>query len=218
VAFLLDLRAEALRPPRLRPDDAFRRADFLPPALRALLARFRVERLRAPPLLRPEDPDRDLFLPLLDLLDFLAAAMGRLRVGGFVERIARFAHNNVKTHSTTLHCYRLAFARLSESARFAMLHDPEVFVRQSSCPPLVSHARWRLVHRFVGQLERTPVGSGDDEPLAFLCFFQLSERLHGIFRIHVNGTHEPTWLVSSDRQNRDIYRPAPGSNGAEFRM
>jgi hypothetical protein len=46
--------------------------------------------------LRPEDPDRDLFLPLLDLLDFLAAAMGRLRVGGFVERIARFAHNNAE--------------------------------------------------------------------------------------------------------------------------
>ena len=84
MAFLLDLRAEALRPPRLRLDEAFRRDDFLPPALRALLARFRVERLRAPPLLRPEDPDRDLFLPLLDLLDFLAAAMGRLRVGGFV--------------------------------------------------------------------------------------------------------------------------------------
>ncbi len=103
MAFLLDFRAEALRPPRLRLDEALRRDDFLPPAFRALLARFRVERLRAPPLLRPEDPDRDLFLPLLDL-DFLAAAMGRLRVGGFVERIARFAHNNVKTHSTTLHC------------------------------------------------------------------------------------------------------------------
>jgi hypothetical protein len=60
-------------------------------------------RLRAPPLLRPEDPDRDLFLPLLDLLDFLAAAMGRLRVGGFVERIARFAHNNTNRHRTMLH-------------------------------------------------------------------------------------------------------------------
>jgi hypothetical protein len=34
--------------------------------------------------LRPEDPDRDLFLPLFDLLDFLAAAMEGLRVGGFV--------------------------------------------------------------------------------------------------------------------------------------
>jgi hypothetical protein len=100
VAFLLDFRAEALRPPRLRLDEALRRDDFLPPAFRALLARFRVERLRAPPLLRPEDPDRDLFLPLLDLLDFLAAAMGRLRVGGFVERIARFAHNNARKHSS----------------------------------------------------------------------------------------------------------------------
>ena len=81
MAFLLDFRAEALRPP-LRAED-FRRDDFLPPALRALLARFRVERFLAPPLLRPEDPDRDLFLPL-DLLDFLAAAMEGLRVGGFV--------------------------------------------------------------------------------------------------------------------------------------
>jgi len=81
--FLLDFRAEAFRPPLLRLE-AFRRDDFLPPALRALLARFRVERFRAPPLLRPEDPDRDLFLPLFDLLDFLAAAMEGLRVGGFV--------------------------------------------------------------------------------------------------------------------------------------
>jgi hypothetical protein len=90
VDFLLDFRAEALRPPRLRLDEAFRRDDFLPPALRALLFRverallFRVERFLAPPLLRPEDPDRDLFLPLFDLLDFLAAAMEGLRVGGFV--------------------------------------------------------------------------------------------------------------------------------------
>jgi hypothetical protein len=36
------------------------------------------------PLLRPEDLDRDLFLPPLRLLDFLAAAIGMLRVGGFV--------------------------------------------------------------------------------------------------------------------------------------
>lgn len=79
--FLLDFREEAFRPPLLRLE-AFRRDDFLPPALRALLTRFRVERFRAPPLLRP--PDRDLFLPLFDLLDFLAAAMEGLRVGGFV--------------------------------------------------------------------------------------------------------------------------------------
>ena len=86
--FLEDLRLEDFRAPR--------RDDFLALDLRAPPARFLLERFRAPPLLRPEDPDRDLFLPLLDLLDFLAAAMGRLRVGGFVERIARFAHNNVE--------------------------------------------------------------------------------------------------------------------------
>jgi hypothetical protein len=117
-AFLLDLRAEALRPPRLRLDEAFLRADFLPPALRALLARLRVERFLAPPLLRPEDPDRDLFLPLLDLLDFLAAAMGRLRVGGFVERIARFAHNNARTYSTALHGYRLGVRVINRVCAF----------------------------------------------------------------------------------------------------
>ena len=88
VLFLLDFRAEALRPPLLRAED-FLRDDFLAPDLRApdlraVLARFRVERFRAPPLLRPEDPDRDFFLPLFDLLDFLAAAMEGLRVGGFV--------------------------------------------------------------------------------------------------------------------------------------
>jgi hypothetical protein len=33
----------------------------------------------------------------------LAAAMGKLRVGGFVERIARFAHNNTKQDLATLH-------------------------------------------------------------------------------------------------------------------
>jgi hypothetical protein len=85
---LLVLRPAALRPLLLRLAEDFRalrrRGDFR--ALR-LVARFE------PPRLRPEDPDRDRFLPLFDRLDFLAAAMGRLRVGGFVERIARFAHN-----------------------------------------------------------------------------------------------------------------------------
>jgi hypothetical protein len=101
---LLDFREEALRPPLLRLAEDFRaprRDDFLALDLRAP-ARFLLD-FRAPPLLRPEDPDRDLFLPLLALLDFLAAAMGRLRVGGFVERIARFAHNNTKRHRTMLH-------------------------------------------------------------------------------------------------------------------
>jgi hypothetical protein len=93
-----------LRPPLLRRAEDFRpllrRDDFLPPDLRAL-ARFLPVRFRAPPLLRPEDPDRDLFLPPL-ALDFLAAAIGMLRVGGFVERIARFAHNKARKDSSTL--------------------------------------------------------------------------------------------------------------------
>ena len=84
---LLDFRDEDLRPPLLRLDAAFLpprfRDDFLALDFRALLGRLRALLLR-PPLLRPEDPDRDLFLPLFRPLDFLAAAMGMLRVGGFV--------------------------------------------------------------------------------------------------------------------------------------
>jgi hypothetical protein len=80
---LLDFRDEDFRPPLLRPADFLpprRRDDFLPPDdFRALPARLLVDRFRAPPLrlplLRPEDPDRDRFLPPLRL-DFLAAAMG----------------------------------------------------------------------------------------------------------------------------------------------
>jgi len=96
----LDFLEEDFRPPLFRREDDLRPPpleDFLDD-LRALLERFLLERflppllLRAPPLLRalllrppllrPEDPDRDLFLR--ELLDFLAAAIGMLRVGGFV--------------------------------------------------------------------------------------------------------------------------------------
>ena len=88
------LRLLALRAPLLR------LAAFRPPrrgAFRALPELRLAVRFFAPPRLRPEDPDRDRFLPLFERLDFLAAAMGMLRVGGFVERIARFAHNNPVT-------------------------------------------------------------------------------------------------------------------------
>ena len=95
-----DLRPPLLRPPLLRPP-LLRAEDFLPllrlddfllapDDLRALRLRPPVFR---PALLRPEDPDRELFRPRRELLDFLAAAIGKLRVGGFVVRIARFEHN-----------------------------------------------------------------------------------------------------------------------------
>lgn len=75
------LRLLALRPPLLR-------LAVLRPArlgvFRALPELRLAVRFLAPPRLRPEDPDRDLFLPLFERLDFLAAAMGMLRVGGFV--------------------------------------------------------------------------------------------------------------------------------------
>ena len=100
----LDLREEDLRPLLFRPllfrpallrreDDLrpapFRREDFL-----ALPPPRAAERLRALPDFRPDDPDRERFLPPLERLDFLAAAIGKLRVARFVERIARFAHNS----------------------------------------------------------------------------------------------------------------------------
>lgn len=90
---LLDLREDLRAPPFLRDED-FRapreRDDFrAPPELRLL------ERFLAPPRLRPEDPAR--FLPPLERLDFLAAAMGMLHVRGFVHPIARFAHNKDAT-------------------------------------------------------------------------------------------------------------------------
>jgi hypothetical protein len=82
--FLEEDFREDFRPPPLRLEEDLRRDDFLPPEdLRALPARLRPP--FRPALLRPEDPDRDLFLPPLRLLDFLAAAIGKLRVGGFVE-------------------------------------------------------------------------------------------------------------------------------------
>ncbi len=75
--FLLDFRADDLRPPFRREDD------FRAPRREDLRAELR-DRFRAPP--------RALFLPPVDRLDFLAAAIGKLRVGEFVRRIARFAH------------------------------------------------------------------------------------------------------------------------------
>jgi len=88
--FLEDLRA---LPPRRRDDDL--RAPRVREELRELRELRVLERFLAPPRLRPDDPAR--FLPPRERLDFLAAAMGMLRGGGFVERIARFAHNNPVT-------------------------------------------------------------------------------------------------------------------------
>jgi hypothetical protein len=120
----LDFLDEDFRPPLFRREDDLRPDDFLPPDdLRAPLERFLLlERffpplfrappllLRAlflrPPLLRPEDPDRDLFLPPRELLDFLAAAIGMLRVGGFAgtdskiraQQRTEVRHNDVMAH------------------------------------------------------------------------------------------------------------------------
>jgi hypothetical protein len=160
--------AEDLRPPR--------RDDLRAAALRFL----------PPPRLRPEDPDRDRFLPPLDRLDFLAAAMGKLRERGFVERIARFAHNNTArlSHRCNHWCDD---ARLSSKcARLTVSQNPEMTAVATSCPPLLSHSRWRLVHRLVGQLERAPVSRGHYQRLASLARGELRDRFHAVFGIHMN--------------------------------
>jgi hypothetical protein len=102
-----DLRPDDLRPPDLRELlERFLPLDrFLPPLLRPPPLLLRALLLR-PPLLRPEDPDRDLFLPPRELLDFLAAAIGMLRVGGFVgtdskiraQQRTEVRHNDVMPH------------------------------------------------------------------------------------------------------------------------
>jgi hypothetical protein len=63
---------ERLRLERLRVAAPFRAEALRPPRLRALL-------------FRPDDADRELFRRR-ELLDFLAAAIKKLRVGGFVQR------------------------------------------------------------------------------------------------------------------------------------
>jgi hypothetical protein len=149
---LLDLRDDDLRAPPLRPEDDFLppRDDFLPPDdLRApperLLDRFRPPPLRLP-LLRPEDPDRDRFLPPPRLLDFLAAAIRKLRVGGFVEPIARFEHNADAT------CYQtLSEEWLSNIYRRRSV-APCCIIRRSSGgrPAAVQTSRMRSGGSFIG--------------------------------------------------------------------
>ena len=45
--------------------------------------------------------------------------------------------------------------------------------------------------------------------------FEIQVRLHRLRRIHVNGLHEPAWLVGADRQKGQIDRAEPFSNVAE---
>ena len=146
-----------MRPPPLRPE--VRLLDLRDEDLRALLLRLaedfrppapRRDDFRAPPRLRPEDPDRDRFLLPLERLDFLAAAMGKLRERGFVKRIARFAHNNAARVYRRCNVCRAIVMLLSDSTRLAMSQDPEVAAVATSCTPLFAHARRRLVHRLVG--------------------------------------------------------------------
>jgi hypothetical protein len=114
-------RREDLRPDDLRPDD-FRALPERPPERLRPDDDLRPPVDRRPPLLRPEDPDRDLFLPPRELLDFLAAAIGMLRDGGFVEPIARTAHNNATNSGSSVDGARL---RSSLQQEFASHHDVE---------------------------------------------------------------------------------------------
>jgi hypothetical protein len=89
---LLEPRDDFRAPPLRLEEDDFR---LLRPRedLRAPPELLPADRFLAPPRLRPDDPAR--FLPPLERLDFLAAAMGMLHVRGFVGPIARFAHNTL---------------------------------------------------------------------------------------------------------------------------
>jgi hypothetical protein len=84
----LDFRAEPLlarREERLRPLLLRALALFLPRLredFRALLLRLLPRRLREPPLLRPDEAERERFLPPLERLDFLAAAIAKLHSKG----------------------------------------------------------------------------------------------------------------------------------------
>lgn len=150
-----------LRPPLLRRDD-FLPDDLRAPPLRLLLARLRVAALlRAAlfrrPRLRPEDPDRELFRRR-ELLDFLAAAIGMLRVGRFVERIARFAHNNTARRYTAARGMVDRATRLANRACLAVSHDPELVFVETGGAPLRACPLRRFIHRLVSQLERCPMG------------------------------------------------------------
>lgn len=99
------LRArEDLRPPPPPP----------PPALPLPPARL----LREPPaLLRPDDPERDRFLPPLEPLDFLAAAIAKLHCRRVrVPRVARFAHNTTHVAATCTGCGEITPMRVSRRA------------------------------------------------------------------------------------------------------
>src|SRR5437588_10176063 len=84
--------------------------------------------------------------------------------------------------------------------------------------PALSHAHGWLVHRFVGELESPPVTGADHQPSAVLRPLDLRNRINAVFRVHVHGTHEPTRLVCSNWQNRQIKRAEPLSDSGELGM
>src|SRR4051812_7001063 len=99
-----------------------------------------------------------------------------------------------------------------------MLHDPELRRVQAAGAPGVAHSDRRLVHRFVGQLERSPVRGNQSESLADLLRVQVVHRLHAILGVHVNGAHKPAWVVSSDGHYSEVERSGPRRNFSEGGM
>src|SRR5450759_1784276 len=75
-----------------------------------------------------------------------------------------------------------------------------------------------LVHRLVGELECSPMRGGHYKTAGALCRRQLGDRLHAIFRIHMDRAHEPPGLVGPDRQNRHIERSTAPRDDPEFGM
>jgi hypothetical protein len=155
VVFLraLDLRRED--PPLDRRDELLRlvlralellraRELFLPEDLRPLLRPAPPRRRELPPLLRPDDADRERFLPPLELLDFLAAAIAKLRVRRVRgQGVARFAHNTVRRVSN-----RPANVVYSPRARVS----PCFMIHKSStaCPAVIQTSRMRAGGSSIG--------------------------------------------------------------------
>jgi hypothetical protein len=62
------------------------------------------------------------------------------------------------------------------------------------------------------------MGSGYDQLPTLLRRFQLIDCLKAVGGVHVNGAHEPAWLVRSNRKDCDVDGTASRSYRSEFGM
>src|SRR3982751_3051432 len=75
--------------------------------------------------------------------------------------------------------------------------------------PCREQLRWWLIERFVGELERAPVYRNHDRSSpSGAAGYQIQVASNRFLRIHVNGAHEPSRFIRTDRKQHDIERPA----------